>query len=215
VTPGGPEAARSGSFGQHHELTPVDRLGVWLSRQSIRRAVPSFAGQRVADVGCGFDARFVRSVLGEVAAATLVDISIAPDLVAHPKVSAIEAPLPDALEGIEDGRHDVTMCMSVLEHVWQHEAVLAHLRRITAPGGTVVINVPSWLGKRALELSAFRLGLSPAEEMDDHKRYYDPRDLWPLLVAAGFVPRLIRVGRHKAGLNTLAICRVPAQEPQP
>jgi 2-polyprenyl-3-methyl-5-hydroxy-6-metoxy-1,4-benzoquinol methylase len=215
VTSSGREAARAGSFGEHHELTVVDRFGVWLSRQSIRRAVPSFAGRRVADVGCGYDARFVRSILAEVDAATLVDIGLAPDLVAHPKVTAIEAPLPDALEGVGDGAFDVTMCMSVLEHVWQHEALLAHLRRITAPGGTVVVNVPSWLGKRALELSAFRLGLSPAEEMDDHKRYYDPRDLWPLLVAAGFVPRHIRIRRHKGGLNTLAVCRIPPQEPRP
>ena len=46
------------------------------------------------------------------------------------------------------------------------------------------VNVPSWWGKTALEFSAFRLGLSPAEEMNDHRRYYDPRDLWPKLVEA-------------------------------
>jgi hypothetical protein len=68
--------------------------------------------------------------------------------------------------------------------------------------------VPSWLGKRALEFSAFRLGLSPAEEMDDHKYYFDPKDLWPLLVRAGFRPSNIRCFRHKFRLNTFAICRV-------
>ena len=44
--------------------------------------------------------------------------------------------------------------------------------------------------------------------MDDHKRYYDPRDLWPLLVEAGFAPHAIRCRRHKFGLNTFAVCRV-------
>jgi hypothetical protein len=73
-----------------------------------------------------------------------------------------------------------------------------------------LINVPTWLGKRFLELSAFRFGLSPAEEMNDHKRYYDPRDLWPMLVAAGWRPSEIRIRRHKFGLNTFAVCRVPA-----
>jgi hypothetical protein len=52
------------------------------------------------------------------------------------------------------------------------------------------------------------LGLSPAEEMDDHKYYFDPKDLWPLLVRAGFRPRNIRCFRHKFGLNTFALCRV-------
>jgi hypothetical protein len=43
--------------------------------------------------------------------------------------------------------------------------------------------------------------------MDDHKAYYDPRDLWPLLVRAGFRPSDIRCFRHKFGLNTFAECR--------
>ena len=74
----------------------------------------------------------------------------------------------------------------------------------------MLLNVPTWRGKRALELSAFRLGLSPAEEMDDHKWYFDPRDLWLMLVRAGFRPSEIRCHRHKFGLNTFAACRVSA-----
>jgi len=42
--------------------------------------------------------------------------------------------------------------------------------------------------------------------MDDHKMYYDERDLWPLLVRAGFAPSQIRCFSHKFGLNTFAIC---------
>ena len=57
-------------------------------------------------------------------------------------------------------------------------------------------------------ISAARAGLSPAEEMDDHKTYYDPQDLWPLLVRAGFAPHGIRCYTHKFGLNTFAVCRV-------
>ncbi len=83
-----------------------------------------------------------------------------------------------------------------------------HFHRILAPGGTCIVNVPSWIGKRLLELAAFRLSVSPRDEMDDHKRYYDPRDLWPMLVRAGFKPSMIRCHRHKFGLNTSAVCRV-------
>ncbi len=49
--------------------------------------------------------------------------------------------------------------------------------------------------------------------MDDHKMYYDPRDLWPLLVQAGFRPRDIRCFRHKFGLNTFARCRKASGDP--
>ncbi len=38
--------------------------------------------------------------------------------------------------------------------------------------------------------------------------YYDVRDLWPLLVKAGFLPSEIECFSHKGGLNTFAACRL-------
>jgi SAM-dependent methyltransferase len=102
--------------------------------------------------------------------------------------------------------------MSVVEHLWEPAPTLAQFHRLLRPGGVCAVNVPSWLGKRALEFSAFKLGLSPACEMDDHKTYYDPRDLWPLMVRAGFRPHAIKCFRHKFGLNTFAICTVDTMD---
>ena len=201
-------AAPQASFGEQHRLTPVDRFGVWLSAQRLRREVPTFTGTRVGDFGCGFDAGFVRTVLDEIDSALLIDVSIADDLKAHPKVRATEGPLPESLVDVETGSLDIVICTSVLEHLRRPLDTIREFHRLLAPGGTCLINVPNWLGKRLLELSAFRLGLSPADSIDDHKRYYDPRDLWPLLVDAGFRPRNIRCFRHKFGLNTFAACRV-------
>jgi len=175
---------RSQSFAQTHDPSLVDRFGVWLSARRLHRHVPSFAGQRIGDFGCGYHAAFARTVLDQVASAVLVDVSLAPDLKAHPKVSAVEGGLPESLAGLADDSLDTVMMVSVLEHLWQPLACLRELRRLTAPGGLCLINVPSWRGKRYLELAAFKLGVSPPEEMDDHKMYYDVRDLWPLLVQA-------------------------------
>lgn len=199
---------RPGSYEQHRAHSPVDRFGVWLSARALNRHVPSFAGKSVGDFGCGYEARFVRSVLPQIERAVVVDVALAPDLKADRRITAIEGVLPDALRELDDASLDVAMCISVLEHLWEPLETLIELRRIVAPGGICLVNVPTWRGKGFLELSAFRLGLSPPEEMDDHKTYYDPRDLWPLLVRAGFLPHNIRCGRHKLGLNTFAACRV-------
>jgi SAM-dependent methyltransferase len=199
---------RTRAFGQDHRPSPVDNLGVWLSTRRVRRSVPRLTGARIGDFGCGFHATWVRSVLDEVGSAVLVDVALADDLKSRPNVTAIEGTLPGALASIPDASLDVVTCLSVLEHLWEPDAVLRECRRVVAPGGVCLFNVPSWRGKRALEFSAFRLGLSPAAEMDDHKAYYDPSDLWPRLVQAGFVPHNIRCFTHKLGLNTFAICRV-------
>jgi SAM-dependent methyltransferase len=203
---------RDRAYGQDRHMTTVDRFGVWLSTRQIRRSVPSFAGKRVGDIGCGYDASFARTLLDRVERLVLLDVALAPDLEGHPKVSAIEGVLPEAIALIPDESLDVVVCNSVLEHLWDPLDALREFHRVLVPSGTVLVNVPSWRGKRALETSAFRLKLSPAEEMDDHKMYYDPRDLWPLLVRAGFPPHAIRCFRHKFGLNTFARCRKPAGE---
>jgi 2-polyprenyl-3-methyl-5-hydroxy-6-metoxy-1,4-benzoquinol methylase len=198
---------RQRAYGQDQAFTRVDRFGVWLSSRQINRHVPTFANKRVADVGCGYQARFARTLLDRVQHLTLLDVALDPSLKADPKVTAIEGLLPDALSSITKGDVDILICNSVLEHLWDPSRVLAEFRRTLAVGGMALINVPSWRGKYFLELSAFRLGRSPAEEMNDHKMYYDPRDLWPLLVQAGFMPRDIRCFRHKFGLNTFAVCK--------
>jgi len=201
-------AIRTESFGQGYEPTLVDRFGVWLSARQIRRYFPSFRGKAIADLGCGHEAAFTRTVLSEVDRAVLVDVAIADDLKANPKVQAVEGGLPESLAGLADGSFDLVMIVSVLEHLREPLKTLQEIRRLLRPGGTCLVNVPSWLGKRFLELSAFKLGLSPAAEMDDHKMYYDVRDLWPLLVQAGFLPSEIDCFSHKGGLNTFAACRL-------
>jgi SAM-dependent methyltransferase len=202
---------RSGALGQHHRLTRVDRFGMWLSSRSLRKAVGDASGKRLGDFGCGFEARTSRPMATSVSSRVLVDLAVSDELKADPKVIAFEGRLPQAMGEIPDASLDITLCMSVVEHLTEPDRMLSEMRRVTAPGGVCVINVPTWRGKWFLEFSAFRLALSPAEEMDDHKTYYDPKDLWPLLVRAGFLPHGIKCRRHKFGLNTLAVCRVDAR----
>lgn len=202
---------RTRAYGEDYQPTPVDRFGVWLSARTIGRFVRSFAGKRMGDFGCGYDARFARSILDRVERATLVDVRLADDLKTNAKVTAIEGTLPDVLHGLESASLDIVLCVSVLEHLWEPLEALREFRRLVAPGGLCLFNVPSWRGKAFLEFSAFRLGLSPRDEMNDHKMYYDVRDFWPILVRSGFRPEDIRCFSHKFGFNTFAVCRAESR----
>ena len=202
-----PERTRKRAYGQNYQPTLVDRFGIWLSGYQIRKHAGSFRGKQIGDFGCGYQAAFVRSILAEVKSAVLVDSALATDLKQGTKITAIEGELPDSLATIASGSLDVILCISVLEHLWNPLAMIEECLRIVRPEGICLFNVPSWRGKRFLEYSAYRLGFSPKDEMDDHKMYYDVKDLWPLLVRAGFLPSRIRCFSHKFGLNTFAVCK--------
>jgi len=160
----------------------------------------------IGDFGCGYQAAFIRTVLSELGSAVLIDSALAEDLKKDPKITVIEGILPAVLKQLRAHSLDIVLCISVLEHLWDPQTTLHECFRITRPGGICMFNVPSWRGKWFLEFSAFRLGLSPSDEVLDHKTYYDVQDFRPMLVQAGFLPSNIRCFSHKFGLNTFAVC---------
>ena len=203
-------APRTEAYAQGGPPKRLDRLGRWLNLRKMRRVVGATAGKRCADIGCGYDAGFARRLLRDAEAIVLVDITVSPEVKNLPKAQVLEGYLPEVLDQLRDSSVDTIYSSNVLEHLWDDAGALAQFFRALAPGGRCVINVPSWGGKALLEFVTFRLRLGPPPaEIDDHKRYYNPRDLWPMLVAAGFLPSHIKCRRYKLGVNTIAICTKP------
>lgn len=185
-------------------LTFVDRAGVWLSQRAISRHLPQRSDLEVLELGCGFRATQLVALGPRLKRGIGVDFRIAPDLRTLEKFTFHEGTIEETLPKLEGERLDAVLLISVLEHLRDPLSVIETARRMLKPAGVLLINVPTWRGKSFLEFSAFRLGLSPRIEMDDHKMYYDKRDLWPLLVRAGFKPSLIKLRYHKLGLNLFA-----------
>jgi SAM-dependent methyltransferase len=197
--------SRATSFGQLKGPSKADRLGRSLSLRTFNKKCGTKHPDTAADIGCGYHADLARTLFPQ-SRLWLFDLQLDPAL-ADDRITAIEGNLPDSVQQAPDNYFDVVFCNNVLEHLKEPPALIDEIFRVLRPGGVAYINVPNWLGKRALEFSAFRLGMSPREEMNDHRWYFDPKDLWPLLVRAGFIPENISSGRHKLGLNTYAVCR--------
>ena len=198
------------SYGQRG-VTWVDRLGVRLSQRTIRRYLPAGNGLRVLELGCGYRATQLMALRDRMREGTGVDFTIAPELRATPGFVFHEGMIEQILPKLSLGCYDVVLLISVLEHLREPREALEEAHRLLRPGGVLLVNVPTWRGKFFLEFSAFRIGLSPKVEMDDHKMYYDKRDLWPLLVRSGFRPSLIRLSYHKFGLNLFAVIAKSAE----
>jgi SAM-dependent methyltransferase len=196
--------SREFSYEQTRKPSLVDRIGVFLSNRDVIEFVKKQKPKRIADLGCGYNATLLQALR------PFCDHLLGVDLATNQSIEGVELldrRIEKDLSFLEDESVDFIVINSVLEHLQFPEEVLAEIYRSLSPGGSVFINVPNWRGKTFLEFSAFKLGLSPAEEMNDHKMYYDKRDLWPLIVRGGFRPQDIKLSSHKFGLNTKAYAR--------
>ena len=198
--------ARNEAYGQQG-LTLVDRAGVWLSQRAIKRYLPKGSDLEVLELGCGFRAVQLLALKDRLKHGVGVDVRIAPELRSLPKFTFYEGTIEETLPKLAARSLDAILLISVLEHLRDPLSVIESTRALLKPSGALLINVPTWRGKSLLEFSAFRLGLSPKLEMDDHKMYYDKRDLWPLLIRAGFKPSQIKLRYHKMGLNLFAVAQ--------
>ena len=194
------------SYGQHG-LTLADRLGVWLSQRAIRRHLPIRSDLEVLELGCGYGATQLLALEPRLKRGIGVDFQIAPELRNRERFTFYQGTIEETIPKLESESLEVVMLISVLEHLVEPQFVLQSAWRLLKPSGLLLVNVPTWVGKRFLELSAFQLGFSPKVEIDDHKMYYGKRDLWPMLVRAGFKPSEIRLQYHKFGLNLFAAAK--------
>lgn len=203
------KAIRSTSYGQGHSFSVIDTLGIAWSELMVKRAIKETGKRNISalDLGCGYHARMLTSLTSLIASGVGVDVAVRPDVHAIKKIKIYEGLIEDVIPRFPDNTFDIVLLISVLEHLDNSAQIVAGCYRVLKEGGTLLINVPTWRGKFFLELSAYTLHLSPASEMDDHKAYYDKKDLWPVLAKAGFQAGKIRMGYYKFGLNLFCVCK--------
>lgn len=194
---------RKTSFGSQG-LKPLERLGVWLSHTAIQRVISRYNQPKLLDLGSGYSCRLVKFFQSHLSHCMAVDIAFDPQLQSYKSLSLLESSIEEAWPKIPNKYFDIVTIINVLEHIWEPQQVLDEAFHRLNNGGTLIVNVPTWLGKTVHEFQAFKLKLSDPIEIDDHKRYYDKRDLWPMLVRAGFKPSQIRMSYHKLRFNLFA-----------
>ena len=100
------------------------------------------------DAGCGTGRNLIE--FGGLGEAEGVDFSA--DAVEFCRRRGIERVQQAVLEQLpfDDGRFDVVIATDVIEHLDDDRRALAELRRVTAPGGRLVVTVPAytWLWSR-------------------------------------------------------------------
>lgn len=153
------------------------------------KIVEPYSGRRLLDYGCG-DGTFLAEVrdLFPNAAGGDIDPRQNDDcrkrFAAHPAISFLS--IGELEQPAHCGAYDIVTCMEVLEHCLPSttEKVIGDLRRLVAPGGTVVISVPIEIGPTLLGKQMIRT-ISGWRSIDDYKfrEKYSVAELVTMLLA--------------------------------
>jgi SAM-dependent methyltransferase len=181
----------------------LDRVRTCLIAPAIRRRLPRARPLAILDVGCGHFAAFLMAHQDILTEGWGLDLSIDDRCKAAPRLRFLEGPVEESLAALPAERFDAVLLISVLEHLADPLAALRHCHRALRDGARLIVHVPTWAAKPVLEFAAFRLGISHVAGVDEHKTYYGRRDLWPLLVRAGFRPSRIRLRSRFLGMTLL------------
>jgi len=108
-------------------------------------AQPLARGRRVLDVACG-EGYGAALLAGE--AASVLGIDLAPEAIAHARARyphprlRFEAGDATRLQGVDDASIDLLVSFETLEHLADHDGLLAAFARVLAPGGLLLISTP-------------------------------------------------------------------------
>ncbi len=132
-------------------------------------------GARMLDAGCGTGRNLQE--FGRLGTATGIDP--APEAIDFCRQRGIEGVARGTIEHLEfaDGSFDLLLATDVLEHLRDDRAALRELRRVAAPGATLLCTVP-----------AYRWLWSGHDEEHHHFRRYTLRELRAALRAGGWRP---------------------------
>lgn len=125
----------------------------WFARHEVayHLAAELVSGRSVLDAGCGEG--YGLAILAEAGALRVVGADLEPRVVSHIEetyaarhpgvVEAVACELMDL--PLVDAEVDLTVSFQVIEHVYDVPGYLASLRRVTRPGGAILIGTPNRL----------------------------------------------------------------------
>jgi SAM-dependent methyltransferase len=126
----------------HSHPNPLIRWVEELRARAIVRFLDPSSADRILEVGCG-----AGNLLGRLPSGRLVGIDLSEAGVRRTQ-KRMDGRASVAMAAAESlpfrtASFDKVYCSEVLEHVFNPEVVLAEMRRITKPGGTMVVSVPN------------------------------------------------------------------------
>lgn len=180
-------------------------LDKFLRKYRIRMVKPvieKYSNCKLLDIGCGWEAKLLKSIENYIDYGIGIDFK--PPKLKTKKLETIETVLEKELP-FEDESFDVVTMLAVLEHLEYADYILKEIHRVLKKDGRLIITVPSKIAKPILEFLAYNLRIIDRLEIEDHKKYYNKKDILESAKLSNFI-----LEKHKyfqLGCNNFAILK--------
>jgi len=179
---------------ENYERYFVPAIGAPVANDLISMAALR-PGERVLDVACGTGvvARLASHAVG--AAGTVAGLDMNPGMLAVARLKTPPGTAIDWHEGsaeampLPDVSFDAVLCQMGLEFIPDKQAALSEMRRVLAPGGRLILNVPGptpQLFVIMAEALTRHIGAAAAGFVNQVFSLYDTTEIQNLISGAGF-----------------------------
>ncbi len=197
------EQNRKESFGVK-KLSRLDKLIYTMRVRSIKKYCDC-KDKTIMDVGCGYNADFLRYIQKKYipSKAIAYDLMLNKPFLEQENIACIEWDLNMPLQ--LDGTVDFIFATAILEHLSAPIPFLRECLSKLAPGWCLLVTTPSIWSKPVLEFMAYKLKVISAEEIEDHKEYFDKAILLDYYTKAGFDVSRVHHEYFECYMNNLIV----------
>ena len=152
-------------------------LEPFLRKMRTNKVLPiikKYPNSKLLDIGCRLNYKFLLEVEPYVSEGYGIDLKV-PEL-KNGKIKTIQIKLYDKLP-FNENSFDFVIMLAVLEHLDHPIGIVKEIERILKPKGKLILTVPSRNSKPVLEFLVYKLKIVNEEEINDHKKYYNYKDL--------------------------------------
>ncbi len=138
----------------------------------------------ILDLGCGFNANFLRTIESKISYGVGIDISVNNNINGS-KLKLLAHDLNRQLP-MPESSFDIVTSLANLEHLNNPENVFKEIFRILKVGGFLFLTTPSIYAKPILEFLSYELKLISEQEIRDHRNYFNRKVLSEYCRSVGF-----------------------------
>jgi SAM-dependent methyltransferase len=183
------------------DFGPTDRFIRYFRKNAAKSAIPNLENKVLVDVGCGRQASLGWDLKNHLKEYIGVDRDV-PEVFME-NVKLVKTTAETMTSKLNHGEADYVVGLAIIEHIQDPAEFIHGCKKLLKSGGTLILTTPQPIASPVLDLLA-KHNIINADEILEHKTYFDEESLIGLLSNAGFDN--INSEKFLLGFNCLYFC---------